>query len=308
MVHWSPRRPSQRNRCQRSFLRTLSSNLSPTAGIAVRSQERITRLHQSSPPRSHTTSPRLAGHADTAPPGQQLQRVLLRVHHGTGGHAAHERDAAERSRLSRRHLPLAGAADSQQERSSRARRLTSSASRRRAAERQVVGGGVFDGDRGGCASDIRFTSSGSQLSPAREGHGAVATIRADVASSCIDDCSSPSQTWFKTDADGEETRALFEAYCRLLLTIMTLGENVLTYSVSNVLAGVTELFSVTFRRMAENDEHVGTYVNLLKSVSSRMTNRPLLYKHYCVNISSKTERGRLDHSCSTACFPRRRAT
>ena len=76
---------------------------------------------------------------------------------------------------------------------------------------------------------------------------------------------------------------------------MTLGENVLTYSVSNVLAGVTELFSVTFRRMAENDEHVGTYVNLLKSVSSRMTNRPLLYKHYCVNISSKTERGRLDH-------------
>lgn len=89
---------------------------------------------------------------------------------------------------------------------------------------------------------------------------------------------------------------------------MTLGENVLTYSVSNVLAGVTGLFSVTFRRVAENDEHVGTYVNLLKSVSSRMTNRPLLYKHYCVSISLKTETGSLNGSCSTACFRRRGAT
>ena len=88
---------------------------------------------------------------------------------------------------------------------------------------------------------------------------------------------------------------------------MTLGENVLTYSVSNVLAGVAELFSVTFRRLVENDEHVGTFVNLLKSVSSRMTNRPLLYKHYCVNISLKTEKGRLNASCSIACFLKRRA-
>ena len=81
---------------------------------------------------------------------------------------------------------------------------------------------------------------------------------------------------------------LFETCCDLLLSIMSLGENILTYSVANIMAAIFSLYSVLFRILLREDiDHAiqSVYVNRMKAVSGKMLTKPLLFKYYCVNIS-----------------------
>ena len=94
--------------------------------------------------------------------------------------------------------------------------------------------------------------------------------------------------------------------------IMSLGENVITYSVANIVVMATELYRVLFREMVKSggdgekmvksdgdgekmvksngdDEKgqgiLGVYINKFKAVTSKMVAKPLLFKYYSIYIS-----------------------
>ena len=74
--------------------------------------------------------------------------------------------------------------------------------------------------------------------------------------------------------------------------IMSLGENVITYSVANIVAMATELYRVLFREMVKSDDDgeqgqgvLGVYINEFKAVTSKMVAKPLLFKYYSIYIS-----------------------
>ena len=69
---------------------------------------------------------------------------------------------------------------------------------------------------------------------------------------------------------------------------MSLGENILTYSVANIMAAIFSLYSVLFGMLTrEHLDHavLSVFVNRMKAVSGKMLTKPLLFKYYCVNIS-----------------------
>ena len=68
---------------------------------------------------------------------------------------------------------------------------------------------------------------------------------------------------------------------------MTLGENVTTYSVANIMSTVFVLYSIMFKQIVNdtNPKEASTYVNMMKSITTKMLTKPLMFKYYCVNIS-----------------------
>lgn len=68
---------------------------------------------------------------------------------------------------------------------------------------------------------------------------------------------------------------------------MTLGENVTTYSVANIMSTVFVLYSVMFKQIVNdtNPKEASIYVNMMKSITTKMLTKPLMFKYYCVNIS-----------------------
>ena len=82
--------------------------------------------------------------------------------------------------------------------------------------------------------------------------------------------------------------SLYEACCSLLLHIMGLGENIITYSIANIMSAILSLYSVLFRMLVNESKEksmMNIYVNLMKAITSKMLTKPLLFKYYCVNIS-----------------------
>mgnify|MGYP000014891791 FL=1 len=68
---------------------------------------------------------------------------------------------------------------------------------------------------------------------------------------------------------------------------MNLGENITTYSIANIMTTIFILYSTMFKQIIhEIDSKVcSVYVNMMKSITTKMLTKPLMYKYYCVNIS-----------------------
>lgn len=78
---------------------------------------------------------------------------------------------------------------------------------------------------------------------------------------------------------------LYDLLCDLVLHVINLKDTILTYSIANILFVITQLYRIMFKQVVDKNSEISVYINSFKSVTSRMTSKPLLFKHYMVNIS-----------------------
>ena len=66
---------------------------------------------------------------------------------------------------------------------------------------------------------------------------------------------------------------------------MNFRDSIITHCIANLLCSMIQLYHILFKQVNENKKEMNIYINSFKSVTSKMVLRPLLYKHYMVNIS-----------------------
>lgn len=71
----------------------------------------------------------------------------------------------------------------------------------------------------------------------------------------------------------------------MVLLLINLKTTVLTYAIANFIYFVLQLYHILFSHLLNNDPDIKLYINGFKAITTRMTTKPLLFKHYMMNIS-----------------------